>query len=114
MTYQTGKSTHDAYRELRDMTSQALLNNEEEVMILSLDMLSAFDVVQRDFMEALLKRMNLPDHYIESLFRHLKTVRAKRSQYTRIPHRIRCATRICSKRIALHTLSGSNSSHHIL
>ena len=75
--YQTGKSTHDAYRELRDMTSQALLNGEDELMILSLDMSSAFDVVQRDFMEALLKRMNLPDHFIESLFKHFKTVTAR-------------------------------------
>ena len=75
--YQVGKSTHDAYRELRDMTAQSILNNEDELMVLSLDMSSAFDVIQRDFMENLLKRMNLPDHFLESLFRHFKTVRAK-------------------------------------
>ena len=75
--YQAGKSTHDAYRELRDMTAQSILNNESELMVLSLDMSSAFNVIHRDFMANLLKRMNLPDHFLDSLFRHFASVKAR-------------------------------------
>lgn len=108
--YQAKSGTNETYRQLGDIMKQIIDSEEEEkYMILSLDMSAAFDVVERDFMEKLLRKMGVPEHLITALFKHYGTVRARIKGHSTPEFLV---TGVSPEWPVIHPLSGHNSQRY--